>query len=94
MSMDADSRSLRSDAHIILRRLRRLDSSAHDGGTLQADEIEAIHDDVVDLQRRLITMMNANVAGPGILDELIAAAGSLNQAQQLVQRLLTELGDH
>jgi hypothetical protein len=90
--MDTDPRSLRGEAHAILERLRRLDSSAHDGGTLRAADIESIADDVARLQDRLLGMMREERVAPDVRAELKAAASCLREAHGLVRRLLSELG--
>lgn len=85
--------TLRGEAHRLLERLARLDSSAHDGGTLRAREIESIGEDVVLLHRRVLAMEREGVAGPGVREEVEEAARCLREAHALVRRLLLELGE-
>lgn len=80
------------EAHAVLERLRRLDSSAHDGGRLTVDAIDAIAGALAEFQRRIeATARHYNHAWA--LQDVLAARRHLDESRLIVLGFLTELTD-
>jgi hypothetical protein len=82
---------LREEAHAVLERLRGLDRSAHDGGHLTADAVDAIAGAIAELQRRIeVTARDYNHSWA--LQDVLAARRHVDAARLLVLGFLAELG--
>lgn len=80
------------EAHAVLDRLRRLDSSAHDGGHLTVDAIDAIAGALAELQGRIeVTARHYNHAWA--LQDVLAARRYLDESRLIVLGFLTRLTD-
>jgi hypothetical protein len=81
---------LRTEAEAVLERLRRLDRSAHDGGRLTVEAIDAITGALAEFQRRIEeTAGTYNHAWA--LEDVVAARRSIDEARLIVMRFLADL---
>lgn len=86
----ATPEELRIEAHAVRDRLRQLDASAHDGGRLTVEVIDAITTSIAAFQRRIeSTARHYNHAWA--LQDVLAARRLIDESRLLVLGFLAEL---
>lgn len=82
---------LKMEAHAVLDRLRRLDRSAHDGGRLTVDAIDAITGAIGEFQRRIEATAN-HYNHAWALEDVVAARRYIDESRIIVLGFLSQLG--
>lgn len=84
--------SLRLDAGVIHRQLRRIADEAVGGGTTTVEDLDRVAEAVAGLHRRIVAMTED--APPSALEDVVAARHSIHRSLALVREVADEVLAH